>query len=340
MPLRLRVLPSTHQTAGTGRGPSAERTVDFADDVDEIRIGRRGDLELPLPFSILSGVHARLTRSPACGSGKEGWLLEDLGSRNGTFLSGGRLAPGEKRPIGPGAQFSVAHVDLVFEGASTAVVGSEGTGTIARRLVSDLFSSGAEASAPTVVVVSGAPSRSVLRLEELDRPYVVGRVETCDLRLGVEEISREHASFTRRWDGVFVTDLGSKNGIRVSGALAAKQRVRDGDLIQIGPVSLRLFDPEDRYLREFEAKGGGVPPAPAPATAPAPAPATATPPSGVKSQDLHPAVAGALAVEPHPGAAASAPASGHRSASSNVATAVAAFVLAAIAAVAVALIFG
>jgi pSer/pThr/pTyr-binding forkhead associated (FHA) protein len=310
--------------------------VEFPDEASEIRIGRRSDLELPLPFSILSGVHARLVRGQGSnqGSNKDGWQLEDLGSRNGTFLAGARLKPGEKRALGPGAQFSLAHVDLVFEGATAPGIGSEGTESIARRLVSDLFSSGAEPSAPTVVVVSGAPTRSVLRLEVLDRPYVVGRVDSCDLRLPVEEISREHASFTRRWDGVFVADLGSKNGVRVSGVIAGSQRVRDGDLIQIGPVSLRLFDPEDRYLREFEARADGRL-----------APASATPASGVvAAPGLHPAIASAVAAEKAP----SAPARDHAGESTgvraprsaNVATLVAALVLAVIAAVTVAVLFG
>jgi pSer/pThr/pTyr-binding forkhead associated (FHA) protein len=274
MPVRLRVIPSTRPSAAKGRSPTAERSIEFPDDVAEIRIGRRPDLELPLPFSILSGVHAKLVR--ASGPGEQGWFLEDLGSRNGTFLAGVRLPPGEKRPLNPGAQISLAHVDMVFEGTGKAAAPAEGTGTIARRLVADLFAPGAEASAPTLVIVSGAPNhRDVLRLAELDRRYVVGRVEGCDLRLAVEEISREHAAFTRRWNGVFVNDLGSKNGVRVNGVLSQgpgqgkgpgrDQRVRDGDLIQIGPASLRLFDPEDRYLREFEHRAdAGAEAAPAP----------------------------------------------------------------------------
>ena len=258
MPVRLRVIPSTHPSAAKGKAPTAERSVEFPDDITEIRIGRRQDLELPLPFSILSGVHAKLVR--AKGPSGPGWFLEDLGSRNGTFLAGVRLPPGEKRPLNPGAQISLAHVDMVFEGAGKPAAPAEGTGTIARRLVADLFAPGAEASAPTVVIVSGVPNhRAVLRLAERDRRYVVGRVEGCDLRLPVEEISREHATFTRKWNGVFVSDMGSKNGIRVNGVLAENQRVRDGDLIQIGPASLRLFDPEDRYLREFEDRADAAP---------------------------------------------------------------------------------
>jgi pSer/pThr/pTyr-binding forkhead associated (FHA) protein len=328
MPLRLRVIPSTGSKAG--KGPAAERAIEFGDTVAEIRIGRRPDLELPLPFPILSSVHARLTRTAAA-SGQQ-WYLEDLGSRNGTFVGGTRLAAGEKRPVSPGASISLAHVDVMFDGpSSAAATGSEGTGTIARRLVSDLFAAGPEAAVPTVMIVSGAPNRGVLKLEERDRPYTVGRVEGCDLRLTVEEISREHASFTRKWNGVFVSDMGSKNGVRVSGVLAEKQRVRDGDLVQIGPVALRLFDPEDRYLRDFESRA-----AEAAASQPTPAPVPET-------SQLHPAIAGALAAEGQkPPPRSRTDKTGFRipATTSRATTLLAAVVLAVLAAVAVTLVFG
>jgi pSer/pThr/pTyr-binding forkhead associated (FHA) protein len=377
MPVRLRVIPSTRPSAAKGRSPTAERAVEFPDDVAEIRIGRRPDLELPPPFSILSGVHAKLVR--ASGPSGHGWFLEDLGSRNGTFLGGVRLPPGEKRALNPGAQISLAHVDMVFEGSGRAAAPAEGTGTIARRLVADLFAPGAEASAPTLVIVSGAPNhRDVLRLAELDRRYVVGRVEGCDLRLAVEEISREHAAFTRRWNGVFVSDLGSKNGIRVNGVLGqgkgSDQRVHDGDLIQIGPASLRLFDPEDRYLREFENRADADAPAAAPPASNGSAPdhshsngsvakgpaATAasdksvaarsagaratsgTPASKRLPSDLHPAIRAALAVEQEPSVVRAAERTilNALPGGAKAATLVAATVLALLAAVAVTLIFG
>jgi pSer/pThr/pTyr-binding forkhead associated (FHA) protein len=184
--------------------------------------------------------------------------------------------------------------------------------------------------------VSGAPKTAALKLEERDRPYTVGRVEGCDLRLPVEEISREHASFTRKWNGVFVADMGSKNGVRVSGVLADKQRVRDGDLIQIGPVKLRLFDPEDRYLKDFETRAKDAVAAAA-ASPPTPGP--------IANDELHPAIAGALAAE---GVKIPAPKrtrtdrTGFRlpPTGSRATTLVAALVLAVIAAVAVTLAFG
>src|SRR5215831_18996400 len=112
MPLRLRVVPpSSHQA---NEPPMNERTVDFSDAVGQIRIGRRADLELSLPFSRLSGVHARLVRTND-GEHKAGeWLLEDLGSTNGTFVGGERLKPGAKAVMTAGIQIKFAEVEVIF----------------------------------------------------------------------------------------------------------------------------------------------------------------------------------------------------------------------------------
>jgi len=68
-----------------------------------------------------------------------------------------------------------------------------------------------------------------------------------------EQASREHAAFERRWEGVFVSDLGSRNGVVVNGAaITAPHRLRDGETVQLGGVTLRLTDPEDRYLQQLE----------------------------------------------------------------------------------------
>ena len=253
MPLRLRLLPSPG--AAPDRGPTAERTIELSDDAKEIRIGRRPDVEVPLPYPALSGLHVRLART------NTGWTAEDMGSTNGTRVDGQALVAGQPRPIAAGAQIQLGHVALVFEGSKTAISGAEKTTTIARRLVNDLFSASPGQGAPTLTIVSGVPARPTLRLDRVDGQYVTGRTESCALQLASEEVSREHATFVRLWDGVVVKDLGSKNGVRVNDQLATDRRLRDGDLIQIGPAVLRFLDPADRYLREFEARveGGAAP---------------------------------------------------------------------------------
>jgi pSer/pThr/pTyr-binding forkhead associated (FHA) protein len=336
MPLRLRMLPAPWPIAGLGdlTGPTDERAIELADDTNEVRIGRRPDLELPLPYPALSGLHARLVRVD------DRWHLEDLGSTNGTRLDGERLVPRQPRPIAPGAQIVLGQITLVFDGTVGAVAGAERTTTIARRLVSDLFSASSDLATPSLTIVGGVPARPPLRLEATDRRYLAGRGETCDLQLVSEEISREHVEIFRRWDGVVISDLGSKNGLRVNEvAVVERHRLRDGDLIQIGPATLRLSDPADRYLREFEARAPQVPRTEDEAVL---APAAAAEPSeGAK------AVKVARAAPPAP-AALSAPAlktpvltqSSRRPGSSRTAIVVAAVVLIGVGVLIVALVFG
>jgi pSer/pThr/pTyr-binding forkhead associated (FHA) protein len=253
MPLRLRVIPSNGLEADDRRGPTTERTVEFADDVDEIRIGRRADVDLSLPFAALSGVHARLLRKrTTTGELSTSWFLEDLESKNGTYVGKNRLRPGEQRLILTGDEVDLAHVRLVFDGHSQSSSGAEGTGTIARRLVSDLFHGSPGASAPTLSVISGAANVITLKLVDRDRPYFVGRSNECDMCIDMEELSRKHASFMRSWNGVVVRDLESKNGIQVNGNRVTVQRLSDGDVVEMGPLEIRLMDPEERYLRELD----------------------------------------------------------------------------------------
>jgi pSer/pThr/pTyr-binding forkhead associated (FHA) protein len=137
--------------------------------------------------------------------------------------------------------------------------------------VSDLFARRDDAEAPQVIVLDGPVAGRVLRLARRDRPYTVGRAPSCDLAVESDEVSREHAGFTRRWDGVFVYDLGSKNGIEVAGArVVGTRRLRDGDRVDLGSIGLRLDDPEDRYLRSMEEQDGPRPDAVVADAAPAP----------------------------------------------------------------------
>jgi pSer/pThr/pTyr-binding forkhead associated (FHA) protein len=263
MPIRLRVLAHA-----VGTAPAVERAVEIADGTSEIRIGRRSDLELPLPFPEVSPVHARIRRA-----GRE-LLLEDLGSAGGTWLGAERLVPGVPRPLVPGTELAIAHVALVFEGEGAAGGRAEGTATIARRLVADLFAAAPDGGTPELELLGGPEPGRRLVLRESGRPYLLGRGPECDLAIAVEEISREHAAFVWTAEGVVVRDLGSKNGIMLAGArLEAAHHLRDGDVVGVGPLALRLRDPVDRYLRELEQPPSGAPAAEAlPEAAPEPEP--------------------------------------------------------------------
>jgi pSer/pThr/pTyr-binding forkhead associated (FHA) protein len=246
MPLRFRILPAD--------GTLADRTFELTEDTAEVRLGRQPSFELELPFPAVSVFHARLFR----GESAHEWWLEDQGSTNGTWLEEQRLAPRRPALIRAGQRMRIGSVDIVFEGWAPTVKGDESTATIARRLISDLFSAPGN-DAPTLALQSGRAQPATLSMTERDRRYLVGRAETSDIVLGGDHASREHAVFERRWDGVFLSDLGSRNGVLINGGAATgRHRLRDGDSVQLGGATFRLTDPEDRYLRRLEAPDGGA----------------------------------------------------------------------------------
>jgi ABC transport system ATP-binding/permease protein len=79
-------------------GEGAGHNVKFTGDT--MVIGRDPECDVPLAFPMVSWRHVRLTRAP------EGILVEDLGSRNGTFIDGIRVAgkvfvkPGQEIGLG------------------------------------------------------------------------------------------------------------------------------------------------------------------------------------------------------------------------------------------------
>jgi pSer/pThr/pTyr-binding forkhead associated (FHA) protein len=98
----------------------------------------------------------------------------------------------------------------------------------------------------------------MFRLEQRDHTYLFGRTRRCEFRVDTAEVSREHASFERRAEGVFVSDMGSVNGVLVNNTRVKEYRLFDGDLIQIGHIKLRLFDPTEPSGREKERSTGGA----------------------------------------------------------------------------------
>jgi pSer/pThr/pTyr-binding forkhead associated (FHA) protein len=71
--------------------------------------------------------------------------------------------------------------------------------------------------------------------------FVIGRDESCDLRPTNRLISRRHCEIDQRDDGAFVKDLDSRNGTYVNKLRVTDEvRVRDGDQIQVGPITYTL----------------------------------------------------------------------------------------------------
>ena len=175
---------------------------------EPIELGRSREAGLPLvEDELVSSRHARLTPSDG------GVLVEDLGSRNGTYVNG--------EPVG--GPVLARPGDVIALGDSRIEVGSVPT---------------AEAPAGDTlayeVEVAGGSSFS------LTAPLEVGRDPTAGVPLtGDDRVSWRHARLTPGGEGVTVDDLGSRNGTFVDGErVAASIVVQPGSRVHVGDTVL------------------------------------------------------------------------------------------------------
>jgi transcriptional regulator with GAF, ATPase, and Fis domain len=74
----------------------------------------------------------------------------------------------------------------------------------------------------------------------LERSTLVGSAARADLVVNDTTVSRLHAELDPRADGLWVRDLGSRNGTYVEGVQVIGARVPDGGSIQIGDTVIRV----------------------------------------------------------------------------------------------------
>jgi len=76
----------------------------------ELTIGRSPDSDLQLSYPTVSRHHARIRR---VGGGEE-YVIEDLGSSNGTLLNDAFIEPGKLHPLYPGSTIKIGPIRLIF----------------------------------------------------------------------------------------------------------------------------------------------------------------------------------------------------------------------------------
>ena len=104
-------------------------------------------------------------------------------------------------------------------------------------------------------VLSGEDAGRTVELPE-GRPFILGRVQGCDLVIRDERASRRHAELRLEPGGALrVVDLGSANGTFVDGRRISESVLAGGEELRIGDVELVV-------LERRPASEGGEAPAP------------------------------------------------------------------------------
>ncbi|MBI3096913.1 MAG: FHA domain-containing protein [Planctomycetes bacterium] len=148
-----------------------------------------------------------------------------------------------------------------------------------------------------LIIISNEGGQHVAEFTLGDRPIVIGRSRTADLRLDHKSISSQHCRVQMTPDGgIEVIDLDSTNGVRLDGKAAPRVDLRPGLRTQIGAFTLEIAATEGGAARAMPMDGQAGKPAlpgqgvtsPSVAQAGAPALPDAVTPPGSVAQALQP----------------------------------------------------
>lgn len=117
-----------------------------------------------------------------------------------------------------------------------------------KRDIQDLARSSRTSRANFVVLVG----HDIGRKYALNKPMtMIGRVDTCDIYIDDEDVSRNHAQIDLKDDSLFIKDLGSTNGTLVNGKRVEEHRLADGDRVQVGSLTVFKFSYSDDLEETF-----------------------------------------------------------------------------------------
>jgi two-component system cell cycle response regulator len=143
------------------------------------------------------------------------------------------MSPERAAPISnwalPATGFRLAHCLLlaVREGCGMSEHGDQNTPPATRPTADD------DAGIPQLVVVGGPSVGTAFQLTRAEA--IIGRGEEADIRLPNPSLSRRHARLTVEANGVWIEDLGSRNGTFVGlDRVRGRTLVREGDHVALG----------------------------------------------------------------------------------------------------------
>jgi ABC-type multidrug transport system ATPase subunit len=206
--------PAPNQPRLIIREGQVERTVILAQ--QPLAIGRdpTADIQIGLPsqqnpvgLPDISRHHARIY--PADG----GYVIEDLGSRNGTFLRGRQIPSKVAVPLQNGDVIRIG--DIYGNSVSLTYLETK-----------DVTAAVTTAFNIDMAMISSMPVATI------------GRDPQSAIPLNASIVSWKHAQFVRTASGHDLIDVGSTNGTYVNGKRIKSVSLKVGDVIQIGPFKM------------------------------------------------------------------------------------------------------
>ena len=210
---------------------------------DTITIGRTGVCDVELADKSISRKHAELVKDA------EDYFLIDLKSGNGTYLNGKRIRSIEKHLLRSGDLVKIENYEITFllmeEGLNKPIEEDTDTDIIEIKMIKKVLRALDKDSAPSLEVLNGSAEGKKIFFGEEQQEVDIGRDPNCSLQIDEAVISRRHAKLMKKWGGIVLMDLNSRNGCFVNNEKVAEKLLRDGDKILFGTIKLIYRNPQD-----------------------------------------------------------------------------------------------
>ena len=231
-------------------GPSAGKTYPLEE--DEILIGREAGITLQIDSPGVSRKHARLTYI------NNQYLVEDLGSSNGTFVNGERISkPWPLKngdTLGIGRQIQLEYQALLPPVTATMIEDAPGQPIVPDQPEAAPPAEPAPAPDPLMTMIGQEvslpqdltpPQISITIAGQAPRTYTlteprvtIGRLEDNQIVIDSRIVSRHHAYLERTQDGYALTVIPEAgNPVLFDGRpLTASRTLQHGDILRIGSL--------------------------------------------------------------------------------------------------------
>ncbi|MFH0799492.1 MAG: FHA domain-containing protein [Pseudomonadota bacterium] len=228
---------------------------------DVITIGRLDENVVQLRSDGVSRQHAKIAVEGA------NFFLIDSMSGNGTFLNGMRIQPNDKNLLRPGDLITIDTFDIRFhEGADAmkSAFDEEVTDSdiLEVKLLKKVLNALDKEMVPSLEVLNGAAEGKKIFFTDEMGELTIGRDPDCDFSINEYVISRKHAKVMKRWGGIAIRDLESKNGTFVNNRRIVEEFLHDGDRIALGTIVIMFRNPQEINLTALEEVSPRYRPAP------------------------------------------------------------------------------
>ncbi len=236
------------------RGRHEEWTHDCKEQA--LSLGRHDDNIIALPGRGVSRHHARIVRDGA------DFFLYDLESGNGTFLNGMRLNPRERYLLKNKDAIAIDTFELLFYATDELLEKSyqeeiTESDILEVKLLKKVLKAIDKETVPSFEVLNGSAEGEKFYLTDDIHELIIGRDPDTDFPINEHVISRRHAKVVKRWGGISIRDLESKNGTFVNNRKVVEEYLHDGDRIALGTIVLMFRNPQEINLAQMAEK---VPP--------------------------------------------------------------------------------